>query len=183
MKKFHKTALKSWDSTGMVAASSKFLINKVLSAVDFSKDHIIVEFGAGNGCLTEVILDRMTPGSRLYSYELLPEFYDYCVEKFAHDSRLKMLNHNALDFVEDLHSDNLDHCDFIISSLPLSFMKAKDKNELLQKSREMLQPNGLYLQFQYSLLEWPRIRRYFGKVKMDFTLLNLPPAFIYQCAV
>ncbi len=167
----------------MLTSSSKFLINKVVKSIDFTKDLVLVEFGAGDGCLTEVLLDKMTPGSRLYSYELLPEFYEYCSKKFAGDERLKLLNHNALEFKDDLIEDGHDSCNAIVSSLPLSFMKAKDKDALLHKASEMIQSDGTFLQFQYSLLEWPRIKKYFNKVRMDFALLNLPPAFIYRCAI
>lgn len=181
MSRFVGTSIKSIDSTGMIVSSSKYLVRKVLSGVNFNKDMVIVEFGTGNGCVTQEILGRMSPNSVLISYELLEEFYNYALEHYSHDPRLHLFNHDARLFPEDMKKLGLTQLDVVVSSLPLSLMNAKLKDYLLHEVAANLTEKGMFIQYQYSFFELLRMRRFFNSVSLKFTPLNLPPAFVYQC--
>ena len=73
-----------------VTPSSKLLIKRVCSHLNFEEDKVIVEYGAGTGVFSKYLLDQMTPGSELILFETNPEFYkklqDIC------DDRIQVYN-------------------------------------------------------------------------------------------
>ena len=57
--KFFKESIKSMKTSGSIAPSSKYLIQKCLKNVNFDKAEVILEFGVGDGVITEEILKRL----------------------------------------------------------------------------------------------------------------------------
>jgi phospholipid N-methyltransferase len=47
--------------------------------------------------------------------------------------------------------------------------------------KEVLKPEGVYVQFQYALKSKKLMEKHFSKVSISFTPFNLPPAFVYAC--
>ena len=43
--------------------------------------------------------------------------------------------------------------------------------------------DGVYVQFQYSLNAHKLLKKKFNKVTLDFTPINMPPAFVYRCTL
>ena len=54
---------------------------------------------------------------------------------------------------------------------------------ILAMSKSCLAPDGLFLQYQYSLSQRAALERCFGDVRVGFTLANIPPAFVYECSL
>lgn len=71
--------------------------------------------------------------------------------------------------------------DYIVSSLPLAFIKKNTVWEILAESKNILKSNGFFIQYQYFLQNKDQIKTFFPKIKYRFTLLNFPPAFVYIC--
>ena len=70
----------------------------------------------------------------------------------------------------------------MVSSLPLTLFDRSDREQLIKELKNVLKPMGSYIQFQYSLSLKKSIQKVFeDKVEIDFTPLNIPPAFIYKC--
>jgi phospholipid N-methyltransferase len=66
--------------------------------------------------------------------------------------------------------------------LPLTIISNKVSKEILDKSFEVLENGGTYIQFQYSLSYFKKLKTVFKKsISLDFEPLNLPPAFVYRC--
>lgn len=55
-------------------------------------------------------------------------------------------------------------------------------HRILTNSDNALAENGKYIQFQYSLNAKKKLQSYFSEVKINFTPLNIPPAFVYICS-
>lgn len=182
MKSFLKEALTTFKTTGTVRPSSKYLINKILKSVDFSRSLVIVEFGAGDGCITAEVARRMTADSQLHSFEINEQFLSFCEKKFSNQSNVKIVNHSAFEFDEYLREQGIDHVDYIISSLPLALFKPSMVQRLLNKVNEWLDEDGQFYQYQYSLGNYGQLRKNFDSVSINFTARNLPPAFIYTCS-
>lgn len=178
MRNFLGTSLKNIHKTGTVHPSSRFLIRKMLQDIDFRKPLFMVEFGPGQGCITEEILKRMQPGSRLICFELNRAFQKHLQKKFKADARIKIIHGNALDFGLVINSEPVDA---FISGLPISLMKQSDLDKLLHAVSASLTPDGKFVQFQYSPHRLSSVRKYFSKVRVRFTFRNVPPAFIYSC--
>ena len=97
------------------------------------------------------------------------------------DERLTILEGSAVNAVERLESMNIKQVDYVISTLPLAIMDEETNEKILEAVNKILKPTGRYVQIQYSLISKNRIKRKFPKLKVDFTLLNFPPAFFYIC--
>lgn len=174
--KFIKGFLKNWKEVGSVIPSSRFLVNKMIEPIDFKKAKVIVELGPGLGCFTNKILEMMRKDARLIIFEISP---DFCNElRKSEDSRLTVLNVSALDMA--YHMKEI-RADYVISGIPLSTLTEDSRLVLLKAIKNILSKDGVYVQFQYSLGAYKKLKLLFNKVILNFTPLNAPPAFVYQC--
>jgi phospholipid N-methyltransferase len=178
---FFKTYLSEKKVVGAVAPSSKFLCKKMLASIDFSKDLVLVEFGPGTGVFTEEIIKRMSKNSVLYVFELNDVFHEMLNEKIS-DPRVKLFHDSAEKVEYFLNHDNFHHADFVLSSLPLAVIPGPVKTEILSASKKVLGEKGKYIQFQYSLNAKKMLKTYFQDMKISFTPINIPPAFVYCCS-
>lgn len=174
---FLKQAILNFKQTGALFKSSKFLSKKISSFIPYNNsDKIIVELGPGNGVITKEILKSISKNSTLIVFELNDVF---CEElKKIDDNRLVVLNENATKLDDFSFLKNVD-C--IISSLPLASIKNEIKIEIFEKINKTLVKNGLFIQYQYSLLDYSFLKKKFNHIKLKFVLLNIPPSFIYVC--
>jgi len=181
MKSFFKEAVNSINTSGTIHPSSKYLIKNCLKDLKLDSAKTILEFGPGNGCITEALLHKMDKSTQLYSLEINPKFYNFCKKKFSKNSNIHIINQSALDFDKVLKSENIKNVDYIISSLPLSFFKNTEITSLFHKITNHLTPQGSFVQYQYSFGKYPLLKQIFDKVDVNFTLLNIPPAVTYKC--
>jgi phospholipid N-methyltransferase len=172
--KYAIAAVKSFKNVGSMVPSSSFLVKKIIKDIDFDHEIAILELGAGTGVITREVLSRMSDNSVLYSYENNSTFIDSL--KNIHDDRLiiKAENVSNLNLLKD------DYFDVVISSLPLANMAKGFKNKIYKDIKAKLKDTGVYLQYQYLLFDYNRIGKSFGNCKLEFCLLNMPPAFIYR---
>ena len=171
-----KTALeftKNLKTTGAVYETSKKGEQALSRFVVDSEEQIVVEFGAGHGNITSVILSRMNPNSKLYAFELNSEFCD--VLSNIDDDRLVVINDSAQHLDKHVPED----IDCIISSIPYTFIPDQVVNEILEKSQEKLKDGGEITQLLYSAYFLKKYKRYFKNVSYKF-ILNIPPEFIYH---
>lgn len=180
-KAFFREAIKNFKTAGTIVPSSKFLIKKMLKSIDFNKANVIVEYGPGNGIITQEILRRMHSNAVLICFEINTHFYQYI--KQIDDKRLIVLNSSAENIKEELEKLNISAADYFISSLPLTIIPKSIAKDILKNSKESLSPNGQFIQYQYSLRFYSKVKQIFGKknVKLKFEFVNIPPAFIYKC--
>ena len=94
---------------------------------------------------------------------------------------MTLLNQSAEKVLEELKKLSLDKVDYIISSIPLVVIPAPIMNRILLAARDSLKDGGKFIQFQYSLTTQKKLKKLFSDVEVDFTPLNLPPAFVYIC--
>lgn len=159
---------------GAVAPSSRFLAEKMLAPVDFSSALTMAELGAGTGAFTREILKRMHPRATLFAFEIHPPFLKQ-LEAIA-DKRLTIVNKPAEHLTKHVRQ-----ADAIISSLPLMAFPERAVLRILQEVKAALHQDGVYVQFQYTLTSRALLQQHFSDVTVDFTPLNIPPAFVYCC--
>jgi phospholipid N-methyltransferase len=180
MKKvFLSEFIKETKMVGAIAPSSKFLMRKMLSKIDFSKDLTLIELGPGTGVFTGEILSRMTPNSKLLSFEINPIFYNQLKSKFK-DSRLSLICDSAENVKKYISKDDFS-IDGVISSLPLTVIPIRVKLKIINALVEVLGSNNYFVQYQYSMNAKKILEAKFNQIEVDFTPLNIPPAFIYYC--
>lgn len=159
---------------GAVAPSSRFLAAKMLKPVDFTNARTIVELGAGTGVFTKRILKRMHRDAHLHVFEIHQPFLEQLGG--IKDKRMKLVPERA----EQL-SKHVAQADAIISSLPLMAFPAPTVRKIIAEVKKSLKPGGVYVQFQYGLKNKTLLKQHFDDVGIDFTPLNIPPAFVYRC--
>lgn len=161
--------------------SSRYLIDKCLQPIDFDQAEVILEFGVGDGCITEEILQRAKPTTKIIAIEINENLYQYGKEKFSNHANLYLHFGSALVFDKLLETYGITSVDFIVSSLPLSLFKQKDIEELFDKIPHHLSVGGAFIQYQYSIGKLQYLKSVFSKVRIDYTILNTPPALIFTC--
>lgn len=171
--------LKNIRTSGTIAPSSKFLIERLLSPIDFNAARCIVELGPGNGCVTRALLERMHTDSVLVCIEVNTDFI-YELEDLR-DSRLKVLSCCASSISDALGEIGIEKADHVVSSLPLAIFQGQLRDKILNSVDSNLKYGGSYTQYQYSLNNFSDVKSVFKNVKLKFTLRNVPPAFVYQC--
>lgn len=175
---FFREAVKSFRTTGSIAASSPALIKKLVDPLPTHRPLLILELGPGDGCVTRAILEKIHPDSQLTAFEINEVF----VEKLSQieDPRLRVLPLGAERLTEYFAAGSVD---YVVSSLPLSMIDQATKEAILRQSQLVLRPEGRFLQFQYALQDYGLLKDYFHRVSVSFTMANLPPAFIYSCSL
>lgn len=166
---------------GSLAPSSRFLAAKMLDHVPIKDAKVIVELGPGTGVFTNKILEKMGADTQLIVIELNDDFFNALDKKLNHPNL--HLKHDSADqighFINEL---GFEKADVIISSLPLANFPSDLRNKLLITARKFLADQGKFVQFQYSLQSRKALKKVFNSVKLNFTALNLPPAFVYTCS-
>jgi len=165
---------------GSVIPSSRFLVDDVLSRVDWETARLIVEFGPGVGTMTQEILKRMRPDATLVAVELNPEFVGFLQDRIS-DPRFQVVHASACKVRTVLEDLGLGLADCIVSGLPYTNMPGNVRQEILEESRRALNPRGALLIYQFTRTVLPYLQSHFGSVRQGFQLLNILPARIFHC--
>ena len=180
-KAFIKEFWKDKKMIGSMVPSSKYLAAKMLDHIPFKNTKLIIELGPGTGIFTEKIIQKLDVTTQLIVLELNSEFYQELKAKICH-TNVHIKEASADKIGEIMLELGFEKADIIISSLPLANFSAKLRNSILEVVKESLNENGSFIQFQYSLNAYKNLKKLFPVVKLNFTALNFPPAFVYTCS-
>jgi phospholipid N-methyltransferase len=175
---FIKQFFKDRQMVGSVTPSTRFLGRKMLENIDFDKAKVIIELGPGNGIFTDLMLEKMAPDAKLIVLELNDEFYESLAGRIT-DPRAQIV-HDSAEFIEKYIAEG-SKVDCVVSSLPLMVLPEEVRINIVKISHDILKPEGLYMQFQYSLQSKKLLESVFSSVSVKFTIKNFPPAFVYTC--
>src|SRR5690349_19507534 len=79
---------------GSVLPSSRFLVEDIITRIDWDRARVLVEFGPGVGTITREVLKRMRHDAVLVVIELNEEFVQYLNCSFS-DPRLRVVHGSA----------------------------------------------------------------------------------------
>ncbi len=161
--------------------SSRFLAAKMLNHIPIKDAKVVIELGPGTGVFTEKIIEKLGANTQLIVVELNDDFYNTLQSKLHHPNL--HLRHGSADqigiYLKEL---GFEKADLIISSLPLANFPSELRKKVIETSKNCLEDNGKFIQFQYSLQSFKSLKRNFHTVKVNFAALNFPPAFVYTCS-
>lgn len=178
--KFFQEALKNSKTLGTVTPSSRFLSKRMIRKIDFKNANVLVELGPGNGAITKFILENLTPKAILICFEINDNFYNQLKE--LQHPQLIVVKASAEKIEEELIKLKISQVNYIISSLPLTIIPDAISDEILKKSCQVLDDKGTFIQYQYSLTYFKKLKKVFkNSISLEFEPLNIPPAFIYRC--
>jgi len=176
MKAFVKEFFLNHKNTWSIIPSSSFLAKSMISSIDFSEDLLIVQLWPWTWIITKTILKKMSKNSKIISFENNKNFDVYLSE--IKDNRFKVIYDSAENIKNYISKDKVD---VIISGVPLWSISDVIKEKILVESKISLKIWWKFIQFQYFLQNKNDIKRIFWKYKLEYQLLNFPPAFIYKC--
>ncbi|MDR8393144.1 methyltransferase [Aliifodinibius sp. S!AR15-10] len=172
-----KNFLKDKD-VASVTPSSKLLIRRVCGPIDFDKDIVILEYGAGTGVFADYLLKQMTKDSKLILFETNEDFYDKLKE--ISDPRVEVFNDSVEHVKTLLKGKYLDEVDYVISGIPFSFLEPDMKSSILSQTVDMLKKGGKFLAYQTSGHLKDPLRKAFGNISTEMEFLNVPPMVVYE---
>ena len=172
-----KTALaftKNIATVGAFKESSPGVEAEICSKLNPKEDLIVVEFGMGHGNITRKILDRISPNSVLYSFEINEKFCEY-VASAIDDSRLKIINDSAENVKQYVKST----VDYFIGSLPFSFLPKKVGKKIIADSYSLLKAGSYYSQYLYVKLYSKRFKNIYDDYEV-VTIKSIPLEHVYH---
>lgn len=165
-------------SIGALTPTTHSAIKKVCANIDFSRDISIVEYGPGTGVCTLYALGRMTPASSYIGIETNSVFVGELQK--VKDPRFTIVHGSAENSLETLRSLGVKSADYVISSIPFSFLSDKTRASIVGATHEALRPGGTFIVYQYSPLMKKYLEAVFGHVRLRFTPLHIPSIFIME---
>ena len=176
-KLFFKRFLKRPFQVASIIPSSKALVERVASKMDFSQPRVIAEYGPGEGVHSREIARRMTPDSHLLLFELDAAFARDLKRQFADDPRVHVIHGDAATLPYELKRRGFAQCDYILSGIPFSILKIEKKRALLQKTHDSLIMDGSFIIYQVTN-ELKQHATLFEHGESEYFLQNIPPMFI-----
>ena len=177
---FGRNFIKHPKMLGSLIPSSRFLVNKVLSEVDWARARVFVEYGPGVGTFTTEILRRMRPDAVLIALETNADFVRFLLGR-VRDERLHVIHGSAVDADAALARLNLSQADYVISGIPYTTIPPHVRETILRKTHSMLHPGGAFLVYQFTRTVLPYLQEVFSLVRQDFEPLNVMPARLFFC--
>lgn len=167
--------------TGGIVPSQRFLIDKMIAPIPKAYRGRIIELGAGTGALTSRLAARC-PGAQIRACEINPTLardIRSTLTQAGHDRRVDVVSGSAEHLLSEMGRGGTETPDFVISGIPLGNLGNAKAAGLLDAIRQILGVDGMYIQFQHSLLHQKRIRARFPNLRTVSVLLNFPPAVVY----
>jgi phospholipid N-methyltransferase len=179
--KFLIEYFKSPRTIGAVAPSSTKLAEKMADDIDFEKAKCIVEYGPGTGVFTDRLIRKVKRNTMLILVEYNEEFCNKLEEKYSGYSNVVIINDSAENIDMHLKRHNIDEVDCIISGLPFASLPKNMSTKILGKTKSILKKDGMFITFQYTLLKKSYIGHYFGDIRCERVMFNVPPAYVLKC--
>jgi phospholipid N-methyltransferase len=159
-----------------VTPTSGGAVRQICDRIDFSTDVHIIEYGAGSGVFTDEILARMSAGSTLLAFETNADLAAELSK--VSDPRLTVICESAELILDVQARMGLPQADYILSGIPFSFLKPKQRRDVIIHSRDALKIGGRFIVYQASWAMKATIKKVFGNCETDSALINLPPLFV-----
>jgi phospholipid N-methyltransferase len=166
--------------TGAIVPSQRFLVNQMLVPIPPNFRGRIFELGAGTGALTLRLAEKC-PKADILACEINPVLthdLEYRLAAAGLGRRVRVYSGPAEQLLAG-HVGKGEHPQFIISGIPLGNLDREKVLTLISGIRGALSPGGIYIQFQYSLIDRKKIKNQFSRLRTVPVLLNFPPAVVY----
>lgn len=166
-------------SVASFAPSQGPLCRRFVNGIDFDTARCVVELGAGTGPVTQTLLKRAKPHTRVVVVELDPDFCKRLRQRFPNAD---IVEGDAAKLEQLLADRGIKKVDHVLSGLPLPSFPAEVRDAVIASSATVLTEDGTFRQL--TNMPWvykPLYKRYFREVTFGFVPLNVPPAGVYVC--
>jgi phospholipid N-methyltransferase len=163
---------------GSIIPSSRVLIEKMLSRVDWENTKLFVEYGPGVGTFTRPILDRLAPDAKLIAIDTNSDFIDY-LNGDIDDERFIAVHGSAADVENIIAAHGFDHADYVLSGLPFSTLPPGVGDAIGAATGRAIRDGGAFLVYQFSPKVRDFIAPHFERIDRGFEWINVPPATLF----
>lgn len=172
---------------GAVIPSSPALCRQIVGSASLSGARGVVEYGPGTGVVTELLLDAVPAGCRLFAIEVDPTLAQGLRSRFP---KLRVYRDSVGNVGELCCREGLEEVDCVVSGLPWASFTEQQQSEFLDATMKVLRPGGQFLTFAYVHGTWlppgrrfrQKLSRYFSEVSRSRIVWpNVPPAYVYVC--
>ncbi|MFA6434398.1 MAG: hypothetical protein WCW52_06855 [Elusimicrobiales bacterium] len=157
--------------------SSKYLVARVVRAVEQGRPRVVVEFGAAEGVMTKKILKGLSHDGVLAAIERNAGFYKELAE--IRDPRLRTALGDVREMKKILGGLGIEKADCFVSGIPFSFLSPAERAALIHEVYCLLPRGGRFVAYQCTTHLIPLLRKQFQQVKLELELRNLPPHFVF----
>lgn len=148
--------------------------------VDWEQVSYLAELGAGDGAVTQYIVQYLKPHQKLFVFET-DEVLLTTLKSKINQENVIVIHDSAEHLQKYLNEHGVNSVDAIFSEVPLVSLPKQVGENILNAVKSSLKTGGKFLQISYSLFGKKKIQSFFDQVKIEFTFFNLPPAFLYIC--
>ena len=186
---FFREFLRKPTTIGALAPSSRHLAEEMVAGIGMGQARVIVEFGAGTGPFTELILERKPADAHFLSIEQSSTLATILRKKFP---EMDLHEGSVEDLPRLLKERDLTEVDCIVSGLPWAAFSPSLQDRLLSVTTECLRSGGGFATFAYLQgLLMPSGQSFRSKLGERFEQVersrvvwrNLPPAFAYRAVL
>ena len=143
-----------------------------LMASPIKNTDTVLELGAGNGTITQGILEKI-PESQLIAVEKDTELANKFKNNFPNvDLRIN----DAL-----LILDTIQPVDIIVSGIPFANLTTNQQEQFFHRIKRALKPSGTFVAIQYTKRVESTFKKHFASIETKRTWKNLPPTNVFIC--
>ena len=162
--------------TGSLVPSSRKLAAAMARWLPSDPESYVLELGPGTGAVTQALLAHGLREDRLVAIERNPKLAHLLRERFP---RARIISGDAWHLGDLLRRQRqpIASVGAVISSLPLLNFSVEQAENLAQKIRAVLEPQGTWVQYSYQIGKLrSRGSSHFRLLASKIVWLNLPPA-------
>lgn len=174
---FFQAFLRSPRIVASVIPSSPVAVRRAVRAIDPSSAGVVVELGAGTGCMTRALLAALPPAARLIVIERTAEFIPGL--EAIDDPRLAVVHGCASDIGAELERFGHTCADAVISGIPFSTLPAALAGRIAAEIHAALAPGGRFVAYQFNTRVADYTRPLMGSPEVEFVLRNVPPIRLF----
>jgi phospholipid N-methyltransferase len=174
---FMKTFLKDRNIAALTP-TSPYAVQRILNCMDFTRDIVVVEYGPGTGAFTKVLLEKLSPKSKLVLIDTNPQFVS--ILKKVEDPRVHVFNESAENILDILKRAGAARADYILSGIPFSFFNKDLKMRIIRNTQKALGRDGRFLVYQYSAHVKKYLKQAFRGVNTHMELFHVPPIVVFE---
>lgn len=161
------------------APSGRYLVKEMLKGIDFDTAKVVVELGAGTGPITDILLKKVKPHTRLIIVEIEADFCERLRRRFPN---AEIVQGDAAHLDQLLADRGIEKVDHLISGLPMPSIPHPVRKAIFASCAKSMGPDGVFRQLTVMpYVYWNLYRNYFSDVKFKLVPVNLPPAGVYFC--